>query len=642
MTSVRRSASWWRFAGLVLAAACSDAGPRQAGISIHIDGLPAGATPSIVVIGPNQFFASVSADTRLDAQTAGRYTITASALPTADAYYASRDSVQTVELSAGGSADATVHYEIAGGAVHFTATGIPSGAQASIRIVGSQLSKTLKPGETVGGLPSGIYTVAADTLVASDDRFVAQSAPSTITVSASRTPVELAATYAMITANIVLAIDGLPDVNSSPVTVTGPNGFRRTLGVTATLHGLAPGTYTVSAVRENGCPFVAMPSQSQQMIDLRAGQIQQTQIHFTREVPPASALDLRIAGVQLVQVVQDSAGSVPAIAGRPTIARVFVVANQCNSARPDVVVTLNTGRRVRVPSPPQDVPLTSGSPTMTTSWNVLLDSSEVTPQLTIAAEVDPDNGIAEADETNNRFSFVGAGVVRRVPVLKLVLVPLTIGAFTPSITADNLADYLSVVRNELPVGQIDVRIDPPLVSALPGFSGGDGINTLLAEVDRRSQSGDPDAHYVGLYLPAPNAILNGTGGMGQIGGRSAVTMDMMWYPPGSRLFGAQLFAHELTHTFGRLHAPACNAPFPDPQYPHSGGVIGIAGYNVVAAAATGDVNPVTISATTADVMAYCNTSWISDYTFLGVMRFRDSVAALKPSARQLRGFVAVP
>jgi len=81
--------------------------------------------------------------------------------------------------------------------------------------------------------------------------------------------------------------------------------------------------------------------------------------------------------------------------------------------------------------------------------------------------------------------------------------------------------------------------------------------------------------------------------------------------------------HELGHTYGRLHAPACGAGSPDPHYPYAGGVIGVWGTDVFANP------PVEYAPTTHDIMGYCDDNWVSDYDYDGIMNF---VATTGPTA----------
>jgi hypothetical protein len=73
-------------------------------------------------------------------------------------------------------------------------------------------------------------------------------------------------------------------------------------------------------------------------------------------------------------------------------------------------------------------------------------------------------------------------------------------------------------------------------------------------------------------------------------------------------------AHELGHNFGRRHVAACGSGNPDTNYPYSGGVIGNVGFN--------QGNGALVAASVTDIMGYCGTQWISDYTWTNVMTYR--------------------
>ena len=67
--------------------------------------------------------------------------------------------------------------------------------------------------------------------------------------------------------------------------------------------------------------------------------------------------------------------------------------------------------------------------------------------------------------------------------------------------------------------------------------------------------------------------------------------------------------HELGHNHGREHAP-CGVSG-DANYPYNGGSIGVYGYDLL----TGQLFSPNEHA---DMMSYCDPTWISDYNFLAL------------------------
>jgi hypothetical protein len=69
--------------------------------------------------------------------------------------------------------------------------------------------------------------------------------------------------------------------------------------------------------------------------------------------------------------------------------------------------------------------------------------------------------------------------------------------------------------------------------------------------------------------------------------------------------------HEVGHAHGRSHSPSGGAQGVDPNYPYSGGYIGVHGYDVVNASLMAPNSNF-------DFMGYDNPSWVSDYTYDGL------------------------
>jgi len=73
-------------------------------------------------------------------------------------------------------------------------------------------------------------------------------------------------------------------------------------------------------------------------------------------------------------------------------------------------------------------------------------------------------------------------------------------------------------------------------------------------------------------------------------------------------------AHEVGHNHGRNHAPCVTGGSisgVDNNYPYSGGLIGSWGYDA-------RTQKLFDPSKTSDIMGYCNSKWISDYTYAGL------------------------
>jgi hypothetical protein len=114
--------------------------------------------------------------------------------------------------------------------------------------------------------------------------------------------------------------------------------------------------------------------------------------------------------------------------------------------------------------------------------------------------------------------------------------------------------------------------------------------------------------------------------MAFVPGRAALVWDRL--PSAS-----PIMAHELGHSLGRMHAPCGGAANPDPAFPYALGTIGVIGYDV----ATGALK----STGTSDLMGYCGFGWISDYTYTGILSYRQSTPNAAVAQRAGSAFAGI-
>src|SRR6185503_8696193 len=127
------------------------------------------------------------------------------------------------------------------------------------------------------------------------------------------------------------------------VTVTGPSAYLMRTSGSSTLRGLPPGSFTVTASKASGaCPTVYKTTATTQTIGIAAGQTQSITVNYTEGTANPAELNLKIEGVELIQVTQDDIGSVPMVSNRKALIRVYGVADQCNTVQPKVNLTLST------------------------------------------------------------------------------------------------------------------------------------------------------------------------------------------------------------------------------------------------------------------------------------------------------------
>jgi hypothetical protein len=205
--------------------------------------------------------------------------------------------------------------------------------------------------------------------------------------------------------------------------------------------------------------------------------------------------------------------------------------------------------------------------------------------------------------------------------LNLVIVPIrydTDGSGRlPDLSTEALGRYEGILRTMYPLMTVNFTLHDAVPYSYPAGMYGfdfDALNNDLMDM-RASEHPSDDAYYFGLVKP--DETFNAYCGGGCVLGQSFMVNhagDADLRVGAGVAFddeeSAITLAHELGHQHGRLHAP-CEVPDPDPDYPYSGALIGVWGYD-----ARNDAfkNPVQVK----DYMSYCTNVWTSDYTYIAI------------------------
>ncbi|HUF36751.1 MAG TPA: hypothetical protein VMN37_12425 [Gemmatimonadales bacterium] len=503
------------------------------------------------------------------------------------------------------------------GGLAVTVSGLPSGAAADVTVTGPVgFTRTLGGSATLNGLTPGSYDIVADPVSAASAVYAGSPASQTITVAGGATPVPAQVTYAVTSGALAVTIAGLPAGTSAAVEVTGPSGFQAALTGSATLTGLVPGSYVVTASPVNAGSQYS-PSPGTQQVTVSTGGTAAAAVTYADD--GVSGLNYRIDGVYLTQSVQTYAGSVPLVANRDGYLRVFVTASELNAPSPDVRVRFYHGGTlvseqtiVRVGT----TPLAPQEGTLSSSWNLPVSKSLIQPGLSLRVDVDPANLLPEADEGDNHFPASGLPLVPEVQTaatFRATLVPVTtsVDGRTGNVTGGNQDQFFAATMKMHPLASYDAAVGAPLtigdtVPALESNNTNNAWNTVLSQLHARRIDDGSTRYYLGIVNPNYSS---GVAGIGYVGFPVALAWDKL---PSA----ASVAAHEWGHNWKRQHAPCGGAGNPDTQFPYAGGVIGVYGFDVAAQA---------LKATTShDLMGYCNNEWISDYTYQGVMQYRSA------------------
>jgi len=463
------------------------------------------------------------------------------------------------------------------------ATGVKfNGTTATFSVMdASHIAATVPSGATTGAIS---VTTAGGTATSASSFTVTAAAPTIASFSPTSGPV------------------------GTSVTITGSN-FIGTSGVkfsgTTAAFGVADASHIIATV-PNGAATGPISVSSNAGIGTSASSF---------IVSASSGLDLTIDGLYITQATQNyPAHDVGLISGRSAWVRVFVLANQTNTSTPTVKVSFvngSTTNTLTINAPGSSVPTSVDVTNESASWNMAVPAAWITAGTTVSADVDPTNAISESNEGNNHFSY-GALNVQTVHQWKITLIPVKTGDGRTGTVENGTRDrntLVSVARQLWPVPDtVDATVGAQMTSSQQTLSsdGTVGWNGVLSELlAKRTADGITDRYYFGFVNVSYNS---GVAGLGYVGAPAAIGWDHN---------GAQsVLAHEVGHNFGRQHSPCGGAANPDPNYPYTGGTIGVPGWDVFAA--SGNIKPTTDT----DIMGYCSNQWVSDYVYKSVLGFR--------------------
>jgi hypothetical protein len=290
---------------------------------------------------------------------------------------------------------------------------------------------------------------------------------------------------------------------------------------------------------------------------------------FVTKVGPASRgpVDLGVNRVVILQSITMPAPQIY-IANKPTLLRAFVSVEGAASQ------TGVTGRLTRyvnaVPldtlqAGPITAPYRMEEGEMLAALTFNLPSEWLVPGTAYVLELDPHNTIAETNEDNNRYPASGSQQIKflNVPVLEIVIVPVTYARAGAPVTTPDLSDlsYLTTFFEQVyPVAEVQYSIRTAPFIFTHDLRDRDTWNVLLRDLTTLHEYEDPQQSkvYYGLVDQ-----WNADGGVGSIGG--IAWMNSPQHPKIQKTgagktggldphMGAQFFAHEIGHIYGLGHS----------------------------------------------------------------------------------------
>lgn len=358
-----------------------------------------------------------------------------------------------------------------------------------------------------------------------------------------------------------------------------------------------------------------------------------------------------ISAYQSVEIPIMRAGAEVAVAARNTdivngkdvIARLFVTTTGSSGRVLSGRVLVQNGRAADIYFERKSIWPSSSPSRLDSTFQVRIPAAKVATATRYIAEVVACDGVA-APAANARFSgSAGAGAAlggRAVAPLKVKIIPLRANGLLPDTSANALAVYRSAALAMYPVSSVQLSVGAVLnVADAKDWTG------MLDQVRARREAEAPahDVYYYGMLKPTATIAEycavdpSCTTGLGYLVADGAAASQAATRAAVGLAFGdpssADTMLHELAHNHGRKHAPCgvTETSGIDASFPYSGGNIGVYGWD--------DRREALIDRYAKDIMSYCSSQWISDYTYDGILTRAAGVNAAA-SVLALEGSVA--
>jgi hypothetical protein len=199
--------------------------------------------------------------------------------------------------------------------------------------------------------------------------------------------------------------------------------------------------------------------------------------------------------------------------------------------------------------------------------------------------------------------------------LKIVFIPLEYRADGSGRLPDTSDRQMEMLHDafmaQYPTREVDIDVEDPVAWSNAINANGSGFDRVLEYLYNIRDRYDYDVYLYALHAPAPSygdfcqgGCVAGLSSLAQQPSDSWARVSTGLGFSGDQTSGTTV--HEVGHAHGRQHTP-CGTNG-DNNYPHSGGMIGAWGYDIIE-------KTLKSPNTFADFMGYCDPTWVSDYTF---------------------------
>ena len=155
-------------------------------LTVQVQGLTGGGTPSLQVTGPNGFTTTITSAQTLTGLAPGSYTVTAAAVAGTLYAFSGPATAPTAQVTAGATASVTISYTASSGALNVVIEGLPGGVLPTVQLTGpGGFTQSLTASATLPNLAPGSYTVTAPLTADLGVGYVATSGATEVTAGAT-------------------------------------------------------------------------------------------------------------------------------------------------------------------------------------------------------------------------------------------------------------------------------------------------------------------------------------------------------------------------------------------------------------------------------------------------------------------------
>ena len=316
--------------------------------------------------------------------------------------------------------------------------------------------------------------------------------------------------------------------------------------------------------------------------------------------------------------------TVPIVAGRPALLRVFVKVDPAAYAHSPVTARLHLGSGA--PIDVVGVVTDSDDAQLASTINFEIPGDRMVVGQTYRVELQqpiehaspPASSIVGWPATGSEALDVQSDGMQ----LKVKLIPVKYGADgsgrLPDTSQQQIEGYKKAFFSTYPAANVEITVRAQPISWTKQIGAfGNGWGEILDTVAglRQSENAPADVYYFGIFNPSQSfeqfCSQGCVAGLGMVGGpqdsytRAAVGLGYT----GDMAFSTAV--HEIGHTQGRNHAPCGGADGVDSKFPYKDGSIGVWGYDLL-------TQRLYAPKEGKDLMGYCDPYWISDYTFKAI------------------------